>query len=135
MDLIVTPIYTALLALLFIVLSIRVILLRRDLWISLGDKGNPQLLRRQRVHGNFAEYVPFALLLMVGAELMLTPKWIIHALGVALLLGRLAHAYGVSREPESLFLRSVGMVLTFIVLFAGALTCLVQSYRMAGFAG
>ncbi|WP_289032270.1 MAPEG family protein [uncultured Roseibium sp.] len=131
----VTPIYAGILALFYVFLSARVIGLRRRLWISVGDKGNQQLLRRQRVHGNFAEYAPMCLILMTGLELMLAPLWLVHGLGVMLLVGRVLHAYGIGREPESLTLRTIGMVLTFAVLIIGGLASIIQAILMADFAG
>ncbi|WP_417666346.1 MAPEG family protein [Roseibium sp.] len=135
MPVIFTPIYAGLLALIYVFLSIRVIARRRELWISLGDKGDRQLLRRMRVHGNFAEYVPLSLILMITAELMLTPSWAIHGLGIALLVGRLLHAWGVGQEPENLTLRTVGMVLTFAVLVIGGLLNIALAILMSDFAG
>ena len=61
---VVTAFYAALLAPLFVVLSVRVILFRRGSGSTLGDGGDPVLLRRIRVQANFAEYVPLALILM-----------------------------------------------------------------------
>ena len=116
----VTPIYAGFLALLFILLSVRVIGLRRAARVALGDGGNPALLRRQRVHGNFAEYAPLALLLMALAELQNLPDWTIHAIGILLLVGRATHASGVSREPEMPKARVLGMALTFGALGVGA---------------
>ena len=58
-----------LLALFFVVLTFRVIGKRRVARISLGDGGDRGLLRRQRAHANFAEYVPLALILMICAEM------------------------------------------------------------------
>jgi len=55
---IITSIYASLLAVLFFVLSARVILLRRVVGVGLNDGGNDYLRRLIRVHGNFAEYVP-----------------------------------------------------------------------------
>ncbi len=135
MPIIITPIYAGLLTLIYIFLSGRVIVLRRKFWISIGDKGNTQLLRQQRVHGNFNEYVPLALILMMGAELMLTASWIIHALGIALVAGRAMHAYGIGKEPESLTMRSYGMILTFLALLVGSLVNIAQAFLMADFAG
>ncbi|MFD1695434.1 MAPEG family protein [Roseibium aestuarii] len=135
MDVIITPVYAAVLALIFVVLSVRVIRMRQKLWIPIGDNGQDALLRRQRVHGNFAEYVPIALILMICAELMLTPDWLVHAMGGCLVTGRLLHAYGVSQPRENLAFRTAGMALTFLVLTAGAGINLVQAWRMADFAG
>ena len=63
----ITALYASLLAPLFILLSARVIGARRSAKVPVGDGGNTVLLRRMRVHANFAEYVPFALLLMALA--------------------------------------------------------------------
>jgi uncharacterized membrane protein YecN with MAPEG domain len=60
----ITALYAALLTMLFVVLSVRVIAMRRGSGAALGDGGNPELLRRIRVQGNFAEYVPLGLVLL-----------------------------------------------------------------------
>ena len=124
----IVPCYAAVLALLFVVLSIRTIRVRRSLKIAIGDAGNPVMARAMRVHANFAEYVPFALLLMVLVELQGAPAWALHALGVALLLARLSHAYGVSQAKENYAFRIVGVVTTFAVfgLCAAALLWLTK---------
>jgi uncharacterized membrane protein YecN with MAPEG domain len=123
----VTPVYAGLLALMFILLSVRVIGMRRSARVALGDGGNPALLRRQRVHGNFAEYAPLALLLMALAELQHLPNWMIHAIGILLLVGRAAHALGVGREPEVPRARILGMALTFAALGAVAVANIVAA--------
>ncbi|WP_417685782.1 MAPEG family protein [Roseibium sp.] len=135
MPVVVTPIYAGLLALIYFLLSARVISRRRELWISLGDKGDRQLLRRTRVHGNFAEYVPLSLILMITAELMLTPHWALHAIGIALVAGRVSHAWGVGQEPDNLTLRTIGMILTFAVLVIGGLLNIALAILMSDFAG
>ena len=61
----VTALYAALLTPLFVILSVRVIALRRANGAALGDGGNPVLLRRIRVQANFAEYAPLALICSV----------------------------------------------------------------------
>lgn len=74
MTLAITPLYASLLALVFVYLSARVITVRRQLKASLGDHGDKNLLKRLRVHANFAEYTPLALLLILMAEMMGTPS-------------------------------------------------------------
>jgi uncharacterized membrane protein YecN with MAPEG domain len=123
----VTPIYAAILALIYVFLSVRVIGARRSARVALGDGGNPLLLRRQRVHANFAEYVPLALILMLLAEQQATAPVLLHALGALLLVGRVVHAVGVSREPEQIWQRVTGMSLTFTALVAGALINLLPA--------
>ena len=117
----ITPLYAGLVALLFVLLSIRVIGARRNARIGLGDGGNRLLLRRQRAHANCAEYAPLAIVLMALAELQDTPALVLHLIGGLLILGRLLHAYGLSQEPEPLRLRVLGMTLTFAALISGAL--------------
>jgi len=117
----ITPIYAALLAVLFIVLSFRVIFIRRGERISLGDGENPALNARIRVHANFAEYTPIALILILLIELQGGGALLLHALGLSLLVGRAAHAYGVSKHPQVMPLRFWGMILTFLSLGLGAL--------------
>jgi uncharacterized protein len=129
----VTALYAGLLTPLFILLSVRVIRQRRSGKIGLGDGGSADMLRRMRVHANFAEYVPFALLLMALAESTQTSNWILHLAGAALVVGRIFHAYGVSRTPENFFFRVSGMAATFTVIGGLALACLYQSIvRLVG---
>ena len=127
---VVTSIYAGLLAFLFVVLSLRVIGVRRLTRVALGDGSNATLMRRIRVHGNFAEYVPLALLLMALAEAQASPKWTIHALGLVLVIGRAIHAYGVGRAPEVRYCRVVGMAATFVVLIAGAVLNLALAIKL-----
>jgi len=61
----ITPLYAAIIALIFVGLSFRTLLLRRRLGIAIGTGKNPQLTRAMRVHSNFAEYVPISLILMI----------------------------------------------------------------------
>jgi hypothetical protein len=117
----VIPFYAALLGLLFFVLSVRTLRVRRGLRIAVGDAGNTQMLRAMRVHSNFAEYVPLSLLLIYMFEAAGAWPLLIHALGLALLVGRLLHAYGLSRTREDFRFRIAGMSLTFLALVAPAL--------------
>ena len=125
----VTALYAGLLSVLFVYLAARVIQLRRQGRVAVGDGGNALLLRRMRVHANFAEYVPLALLLMALAESLHIWAWLLHVFGVALLAGRASHAYGVSQLHERYVFRSTGMVMTFTVIFTAAMVCIAGSWR------
>ncbi len=123
----ITAFYAAVLSLLFIWLSRNVIAARRRQRVALGDGGHPELLRRMRAQGNFAEYAPFALVLLAFAEIQgLTPIGV-HALGLTLLVGRCLHAYGVSRTPENFRFRVSGMAMTFGMLAVAAIANIVLS--------
>ena len=125
MTLTIVPFYAACLALVFVALSVRVIGLRRRKGVALGTRRDIDLVRATRAHANFAEYVPLALLLLSFVE-MVSPPQFVHVLGVALIVGRVAHAFGVSREPEDFRYRVTGMSLTFTVL-AGASLLIIAS--------
>jgi len=122
---IISAFYAGLLCLLFLVLSARVIQFRRR-GISLGDGGDPRMLRMIRGHANFAEYVPLALVLMVMLELGHTSMYVLHALGVTLVAARLLHGYALSFTTRFAFGRLWGAALTFAVLLASALLCAWQ---------
>lgn len=124
---IVTAFYASLLAALYLVLSVRVIDWRRQRRVELGHAEDAQLLRRIRVHANFAEYAPFALLLMALAEYITAPRLVVHLAGLLLLAGRLMHAYGLSQTPQILRYRVWGMMLTLAAIGVLALVCFTLS--------
>jgi uncharacterized protein len=118
----VVPFYASLLALLYFILTVRVIRIRRKERMPLGDRGNPRLQRAMRVHANFAEYVPLALILLTFVEWQGSSRLLVHGLGLALLIGRIVHAYGVSQEKENYNHRTAGMFLTFGAILVAAVT-------------
>ncbi|MDH2432606.1 MAPEG family protein [Pokkaliibacter sp. MBI-7] len=113
--------YAGLLGLIYIFLSYRVIAGRRHYRVALGDNHIAPLQRCIRVHGNFMEYVPFALILLLLLELNGMPPLLLHLLGGLLVLGRVLHAYGVNAEQENLRFRISGMVATINVLLVASL--------------
>jgi uncharacterized membrane protein YecN with MAPEG domain len=119
----ITAFYASLLAVLYLYLSVRVIGQRREQRVELGHGEDHELLRRIRVHANFAEYVPFTLLLMGLAESLVPPRLLLHLVGLLLLTGRLLHAYGLSQTPHILRYRVWGVSLTFAALGIAALIC------------
>lgn len=123
----ITPLYAALLGLLFVALSVRTLLLRRRLRIAVGDGGNKQMLRAMRVHANFAEYTPISLLLIFMLKLAGAPRAWPHALCICLVVGRIVHAYGVSSVTEDYRYRVVGMAMTLASLL-GAVGALLVRY-------
>lgn len=129
----VTAFYAALLAGIFILLSVRVIGARRRYRQALGTQ-HRLVERAVRAHGNFAEYVPMALVLLGLLEGMGLPGWWLHALGTALVAARAAHAWGIGREPEVMRWRVLGTATTFAVLgvSAAALLGLALGALLAG---
>lgn len=126
----ITTLYAALSAALLIALSLRVIAVRRRDRIALGDGGDPDLMQRIRAQGNFVEYVPMALIVMLLLELQALPAWLLHALGIALIAGRLAHGWALA--AGSIPGRVAGMMLTFSVIAIGAAACLLTALGVTG---
>ena len=116
----ITPIYAALLGLMFVYLSFLVIKQRRSAKVSLGDGDNPTLRKAIAVHSNFSQYVPFALLLITFVELNHASAYLVHGLCASLLIGRVAHAYGLAQAVQIMKLRQIGMLLTFGVIIVAA---------------
>jgi uncharacterized protein len=112
----VVSLYSGIFGLLFVALSARTVLLRRQFGITIGNEDKPLLARASRVHGNFAEYVPLSLFLIYLLETQTSSHLWIYLLCIALLTGRIVHAFGVSQVQEKLKYRIVGMSLTFTVI-------------------
>ncbi|MBI1244930.1 MAG: glutathione metabolism protein [Alphaproteobacteria bacterium] len=127
MSLEIVPLYSVPFAALYFVLSVRAIGARRAGRKAIGPIGEAALDRRLRVHGNFAEYVPFVLLLLAFAELRGAPAAGLHVACVILLAARLAHAWGVSQTAENFRFRVAGMGGTFTALWS-ALAMIVATY-------
>jgi uncharacterized membrane protein YecN with MAPEG domain len=124
--------YAALLALLFVALSVRTLRLRRRLRIAIGDAGNQTMLRAMRVHSNFAEYVPLGIVLLYFVEARGAPPALVHGLCLCLLTGRISHAIGVSQADENFRFRVAGMALTFTTLIVSSGYLLLVFFQGAG---
>jgi len=94
--------------LLDLILWFRVSTVRANLKVSIGDADNPGLHERIRQHGNFIEWVPMVLLLLVIAEGNGAGTLWLHISGVLLLLGRLVHPFGLKADNAGHPLRYVG---------------------------
>lgn len=124
----VTPLYAGILAFWFIVLSVRVVNLRRG-GIIFGDNGDVAVTRIVRAHANFAEYVPLALLMMGFLEVTRYSIYLLHALGITLVIARLIHGMALSFGWQTRSGRVAGATLTFIVVLIEAALCLYQGIR------
>ena len=116
--------YIALLILLGVILAVRVILVRRAQRIGIGDGNDRQLMQRIRCHGDFSEFAPLLIALLILLPMLGAKEWIIHLVGVASVTGRALHAIGLSQSIGVSFGRMAGMILTFTTLILGALTLL-----------
>lgn len=116
MTLDITALYAGLTALVILGLAINVSRLRGQLDIPLGvggagDDPSSPMLRAVRAHANAVENAPLALLLLALTEITGAPALALHALGAAILLGRVLHAHGVL--TGLLVTRGAGMAATY----------------------
>jgi len=116
--LLVTSIIASILTIIFIRLSFAVIGLRRKNKVGLGSGGHEDLERAIRAHGNFAEYVPFGIILIACLELNGAPWWLVAIPGITLIIGRLIHAKGINLPPPGFSKRVLGMKFTFNTLIS-----------------
>jgi uncharacterized protein len=124
----ITPLYGAILGILFLVLSTRTLRLRRKLGIAVGDSGNIEMLRAMRAHANFAEYTPLTLLMIFFVEQVHGQGLFIHLLASALVVGRCLHAFGISQVNESFRYRVGGMFFTLNTLLACSVYLLFKHF-------
>ena len=115
----ITSLYAGLLALLYLGISGWVVRVRVQQKVFAGDKGDPVMANAMRLHANYAEYVPLALILLLLAEMQGAPALALHALGAVLLVARIMHALGMAAQPHISSLRGGGATLTFLVLLVG----------------
>ncbi|MCC5855456.1 MAG: MAPEG family protein [Idiomarina sp.] len=113
----ITSLFAGLLTLLLIVLSIRIIRIRWQERVGLGVGESKALEAAVRIHGNFTEYVPLALVLMALMELGGASAAILYALGGLLFIARIMHATGLTKSAGVSIYRTIGVLGTFFVLF------------------
>lgn len=113
--------WSGLLVLLIVVLSIRVVMARQKGRVILGDGGNASLILAGRVFGNAAEYIPVGIGALAILAVLGLPAYALHAVGATLLLGRVLHASGLTAGKPTPG-RLGGMLLTYLALvLAGAM--------------
>ena len=124
----ITGIYAALAALLVLALAVRVMLRRMSARIGIGDGGDHELHKRIRAHANAIEYLPLGLILLLLVELNQTLPALVHAFGIALIVGRVLHAAGLSRSSATSAGRMLGIAATVLTIAAMAVLLLWQSF-------
>jgi hypothetical protein len=114
----ITAFYAGILGLIIVALGINVTMHRVKLSVPLGDGGNAQMLRMIRLHGNAAEYVPLAVLLMLIYEINGGWSTALHIIGIALVVGRLLQTWGMWGTENPGFGRGAGQSLTWLSIAA-----------------
>lgn len=126
-----TSLFICLATLWLIALAFAVIRLRRAHRQAIGDGQHDRLAYAIRAHGNYAEYVPFALLLLASAELNGTARPWIAIGGSIFFAGRGIHSYAFLKSTQHLRDRVRGMKLTFLGLIFLVILNMIQLLRIA----
>jgi hypothetical protein len=106
--------YTALNALIVLILGILVVRARVVTQTDIGDGGKPAMAGPLRAHGNATEWLPMALLMMWTFCPLGGSVWLMHGVGIPLTIGRVLHGIGLSRNTGPGPLRFAGIILTWI---------------------
>ena len=114
----ITALYAGILALIVIALAVNVTVHRVKLRVPLGDGGNAEMRRMIRLHGNAAEYIPFAVLLMAIYELNSGWHTALHVIGIALIAGRVVQTWGMWATDQTNVGRQIGQSLTWLSVAA-----------------
>jgi uncharacterized membrane protein YecN with MAPEG domain len=118
-------IYAALNSLILLVLSYNVGRHRgRTDSLEPGATGDAILTRAIRAHGNAAEYMPLAMIMLIALALLGAPVVLVHALGASFTVGRIFHAAGMFRENHPNNIRFIGNLMTGLVYLIGPISCI-----------
>ena len=122
--------YIGLLILVMFGLKIYVGASRASLKIASGDLSNAGFNKATRVQLNAVEDVPALLVGILTLALIGMPVWYIHATGGALVVFRLAHAFGLATQQEGKASpgRGIGATGTTLVFLAVAGALLVHAF-------
>ncbi len=112
--------YAGLNALILLWLAFATIGLRAKHKISIGNDGNKHLERTMRGHANAIESMGIVLTLLFIMAVLGTPALVLHGLGLAFTLARLAHAWHFIQEDAPRWQRYYGTVITLIVILLAA---------------
>ncbi|TRX57141.1 MAPEG family protein [Thalassomonas sp. M1454] len=127
-SLVISGFYSGILAIILLALSFKVIGLRREHKVGIGDGDNAELAKAIRVHANFIEYVPLSILLLAISELNGAAPWFLHAMGGLLVTCRFLHAIGLSSSIGTSWQRFVGTLGTFITLLILAIANIISIF-------
>ena len=117
----ITALYAGLLTLIAIFLGAAVGAMRGSTGISILHGENMELATRIRRHANFTEAVPLALILLAALELNGASPGLLHGLGIALVVARIAHPLGLHHDNIRNPLRGIGAGVTILVSLIAAL--------------
>lgn len=124
----ITPVYASILTIILIYLAWRVVKLRIQHQVSLGDGGHEDLQRAIRAHANFVETALWGLFMIFLLEYQDANVFVLHILGSLLVAGRVLHLQAIKSGNSQL--RICGMGATFIVFAVSAIYNLYLAFTV-----
>lgn len=129
----VSAVFAAVLGLLLIVLSLMVVRHRLRLKQGLGVSEDIDFQAAVRAHANLIEYAPAGLIMMTIAELNGVSATLIYWTGMAFVVGRLLHAFGmINGQGGPHMARMAGILLTWLAIVVLALLLFWNVFQVYG---
>jgi uncharacterized protein len=116
----ITGLYAGLLALILVGLGAQVGVQRARTGISILHGQDMNLATAIRRHANFTEAVPIVLIMLGALELNGASRGLLHGLGAALVVARIAHPFGLHHENMRKPLRAIGALGTTLITIIAA---------------
>ena len=120
----ITGLWAALQVFVVIALIVPIGRLRGKYDVSIHAGGHADLDVAIRRHANWAEHVPFALLLIALLELNGGSHGLLHGLGAGLFAARIAHPLGLKYDNMRVPLRGIGALGTLLITLIAAIALL-----------
>jgi uncharacterized membrane protein YecN with MAPEG domain len=124
----ITPIYTAILAFMLAGLFINVVRVRRKYKVGLGNGGQAAVAKASRAHGNFVETVPLIILMMAMLESMGIASMVLHGMGAMLVFSRVLHIWGLAESTGTSTGRFAAGIITVLLFIVGGLLLLAGTF-------
>ncbi len=123
----ITAFYAGILAIILVALSIRVVIVARaKAHVPYGDGGREELTPVVRAQANFVEYVPLAVVLIGFLEFGGASEDLVHGLGIALVVARVVHPFGLRVGVGPSVPRVIGALTTWVVLLVAGVTAILD---------
>ncbi|EON92995.1 hypothetical protein MARLIPOL_06049 [Marinobacter lipolyticus SM19] len=118
----VTAVFAAVIGLLLLVLSTHVVRYRLKYQKGMGVTDDRDFEAAVRAHANLVEYAPLGLIMLGLAELNGVPGVLVYWSGMALVVGRVLHAWGmINGRGGTHKARMAGIALTWLAILVTAL--------------
>ncbi len=129
----VTAVFAAVIGILLLVLSFQVVRFRLKYGKGMGVTDDRDFEAAVRAHANLVEYAPLGLIMLGLAELNGVAGGLVYWTGMALVVGRILHAWGmINGRGGPHKARMAGIVLTWLAILVAAVLLLVNVYQVYG---